>query len=528
VVDRGDSLYTYIYLDPQTPPDEVMLQWWEADNGWEHRAYWGSDQIQWGDPSHSPASRAFMGPIGFDWPGQWVRLEVPAAAVGLEQVVVQGFAFTLHNGKASWDYTGKTTYVSHVTASGYTAAAYVALLIGLGTSYDELRLARAATQAAREKLAARLGFDLGPSRPDELDQLLIDVALVTDDELETYFGLQRPSASVLADGGAPPLLETWRQVRVRRIWGTQDWGTGPNDFSLPIIDPDIVQVSEILGPSWAAGTTLWQQRVAWISARMSDLSQARANQPTELDALNAVIAAASAVVTLDPPLTGTSLDALLVTLESGSKIDAELSAYHLPMAAFRRLIDLRALAATGPLEPSEWDEVYAILVQIEKVTTYPQWRADEYGMSVILSQVFFTLAPAGIPITIPPWRATWDARLDWADRLRARTQQLADLDQGLQGARFTAEEASLPLLRDALVLAIGYGEDISDQLTGRLFIDVQAGPSLKVTSVDQALETLQTGLEAVLTGSIASTFDNLPQSPAAIWLLAYSESRPGA
>jgi len=39
--------------------------------------------------------------------GQWVRLEVPASLVGLEGQSVDGMAFTLFNGRATWDQTGK-------------------------------------------------------------------------------------------------------------------------------------------------------------------------------------------------------------------------------------------------------------------------------------------------------------------------------------------------------------------------------------------------------------------------------------
>ena len=39
--------------------------------------------------------------------GQWVRLEVPAAQVGLEGRTLNGMAFTLYDGRATWDYAGK-------------------------------------------------------------------------------------------------------------------------------------------------------------------------------------------------------------------------------------------------------------------------------------------------------------------------------------------------------------------------------------------------------------------------------------
>ena len=51
------------------------------------------------------AARFLVGPLP---PlGQWVRLEVPARAVGLEGSILKGMAFTLYGGQATWDWVGK-------------------------------------------------------------------------------------------------------------------------------------------------------------------------------------------------------------------------------------------------------------------------------------------------------------------------------------------------------------------------------------------------------------------------------------
>jgi hypothetical protein len=39
--------------------------------------------------------------------GQWVRLEVPASLLGLEGQTLSGMAFTLYDGRATWDHAGK-------------------------------------------------------------------------------------------------------------------------------------------------------------------------------------------------------------------------------------------------------------------------------------------------------------------------------------------------------------------------------------------------------------------------------------
>jgi len=100
----GDKMIAYVYLDPTNPPTEIMLQWNSDSLGWNHRAYWGANNIAWG--TDGTQSRRFMGALPAT--GTWVRLEVPASQVGLESQSVNGMAFTLYDGKATWDYGGKS------------------------------------------------------------------------------------------------------------------------------------------------------------------------------------------------------------------------------------------------------------------------------------------------------------------------------------------------------------------------------------------------------------------------------------
>jgi RHS repeat-associated protein len=104
-LNAGDVLYTWAWLDPANMPRELMLQW--NDGSWEHRAYWGENKIGWG--VDGTASRKYMG--GLPAGGGWVKLEVPASAVGLEGRTVKGMAFTLYGGRAAWDKAGKRSTV---------------------------------------------------------------------------------------------------------------------------------------------------------------------------------------------------------------------------------------------------------------------------------------------------------------------------------------------------------------------------------------------------------------------------------
>ena len=131
----GDTLFAYVYLDPATPPSEVMLQW--NDGTWEHRAYWGANLLPWG--TDGSVSRRFMGALPAA--GQWVRLSVPAAQVGLEGRTLNGMAFALYDGRATWDYAGKlagaqvqTYQLSGTVAVGASALAGVSFSAPAGGS----------------------------------------------------------------------------------------------------------------------------------------------------------------------------------------------------------------------------------------------------------------------------------------------------------------------------------------------------------------------------------------------------------
>ncbi len=110
----GDTLFAYVFLDTANPPSEVMLQW--NDGSWEHRAYWGANLIGWG--TDGTVSRRFMGALPAT--GSWVRLAVPASLVGLEGHTLNGMAFTLFGGRATWDHAGKTTSGSSATPTTTT------------------------------------------------------------------------------------------------------------------------------------------------------------------------------------------------------------------------------------------------------------------------------------------------------------------------------------------------------------------------------------------------------------------------
>lgn len=104
-VGSDDVLFARVYLDPSNPPRQIMLQW-RVGGKWMRRAYWGENLIEWGKDGTTERLR-----IG-DRPNlaEWVRLEVPAASVGLKPgTEIDGWAFTQFDGVAHWDAAGLVT-----------------------------------------------------------------------------------------------------------------------------------------------------------------------------------------------------------------------------------------------------------------------------------------------------------------------------------------------------------------------------------------------------------------------------------
>ena len=104
MIGDNDSLFAYVYLDPDNPPETVQLQF--NDGSWEHRAYWGADKGH--GAGRNNASNLKMGELPAT--GEWVRLEVPAASVGLNSgAKLNGWAFTQFGGTVHWDSPGIVT-----------------------------------------------------------------------------------------------------------------------------------------------------------------------------------------------------------------------------------------------------------------------------------------------------------------------------------------------------------------------------------------------------------------------------------
>ena len=213
--------------------------------------------------------------------------------------------------------------------------------------------------------------------------------------------------------------------------------------------------------------------------------------------------------TLAQPAVRASFFSLLQEKAAGHQISRGLQQLGLEEPAFTFLVQVCDELATGdPVLDSEWQEVCDILTQVMKRRLFARWREEEKRSHLILSPDFFKLAsagesPAGNMASWQPrkWRSTWADRRAWEDTLQSRIDQVATVNAALTDAIAAVEEATLPALRDALILASDApGTDLAtkaDAITDRLLIDARAGAGQKTTRLAQPIETLQALLWSV-------------------------------
>lgn len=389
-----------------------------------------------------------------------------------------------------------------ITEADYRPAVYQALLGRIGASEEELRLARSADEEARKSLASRLGI-----AADRLESLRLPAATLTEADLERLFGLADSTRDPLTTAEEPSLL-VWRREYLQALWRGQDEEETSN-AATPIIDPDLIGTADLrLSEPENPAFDLWQARAQWLVERLAELKTLREAQPTPLQGFDAAV--------------GPTLIAKLLELEQrrreGNDIGPELSQLYLTPLSYTRLLRVRKLAEnTAPLD-ADWEDVYNILVQMKKQQRYATWRTEESGKEIALTPQQFQISDA-IP-EMPRWRATWRARLDWQEKLQARIDQLQATEDALRVAVSAAEEQTLPLLRDALVMDFAEQQgrsasELGDWLVQRLLVDLKTNASQRTTRMIQAIETVQGVLFSLRAGQLAYGH------PASSWKLVF-------
>jgi hypothetical protein len=105
VLGANDKIVLYSMITSCNPPRELMLQFRDSTNNWEHRAFWGEDLISAG--TLNTASRRPMGALPAA--DHWMRLEISATSLGLVGRTLDGVGMSLYDGEAWFDRGATTT-----------------------------------------------------------------------------------------------------------------------------------------------------------------------------------------------------------------------------------------------------------------------------------------------------------------------------------------------------------------------------------------------------------------------------------
>ncbi|MFI9381427.1 hypothetical protein [Kutzneria sp. NPDC052558] len=379
--------------------------------------------------------------------------------------------------------------------SSYRDAAYASLLASYGTTYGQLRQIRGAGTADRQALADRLGIRLSAKTPDELDQLTLDGAKLSEAALETVFGLPNSTGADPLRAPTVPLLRTWQLAAQTLTWADEDQHPDPPRRFPVLLDPDLIGPADVVpGPKGDPVRLLLTQRAGQLKSVANSLEKARVAAPTPAAGLAAMLALA---------LPGVDLNDLAAKDQHGVDISAALAAAGLTRGGFVFLVGLGRIVAVGAATQSEWADANAILTAARKPSMYPAWRAQE--TAYVLSPDFFVLADTAPQSTV--YRFDARARSAWQSVLRGRIAQRQDLLTAGAQAVAAAEQAALPMLRDALLadLAPSTTGDIGEEMSARLFVDMLAGGNLRTTRIRQAIESVQSLLLAKRSGELTST-----------------------
>ena len=225
---------------------------------------------------------------------------------------------------------------------------------------------------------------------------------MTDAKLEELFGYRSTAATdPLLPPGADPKVLTWQFSAVRSAWQrddarTRDSANGP----LPVIDPDLIGQGNI-APQHATNPALdlWTNRKQWIDEKLATIEHDAETQTNPLARLDQIVL--TYVGNID-------LATLVARDANGEDITRDLEPFKLSLEAFRFLARCRQLLGVGTLLKSEWQDIFAILLQTQKQVQYGQWRAEERQAGVVLEPGQF-LAEAGtavpdIPAGGVPWK----------------------------------------------------------------------------------------------------------------------------
>ena len=300
----------------------------------------------------------------------------------------------------------------------HLAAAYEAVLLRVGTTLEEVRLARAAgaDPARREPFAERLGI-----ATNRLDEFFLDGINLTEPKLEELFGLVDTDIArrdPLAPPAAPAKFLNWRIEKLQTIWQQLDF---PDDrprpwfdhagAARPLIDPDLLHDADFRTP--VAGNDAFDLIVTRRALVAADYTAQRAAIAADFAAaLTAAFPAGTDFLTLRTELGAPATAA--ATLKTVREV------LRLTPEAFLRLAELSAKAAAA-ITDADRDEAAEILAWVKKEARFAGWITEENAIPGLWGPEHFWVALT--EPTLPRWRASAEARAEWQQAVRQRMRR---------------------------------------------------------------------------------------------------------
>jgi hypothetical protein len=395
---------------------------------------------------------------------------------------------------------GKEPFMGDVIAkSDYILRLYEALLHEMGTSYAELRMMRGALAESRQAAARRLLIGLSSqATPDELSQITFGPDQLSEKNLEHYFGIIPYGKDPLANYPKPLLLQ-WQEQYLEVGWLEQDWKKR-NGTELPvIIDPDLIDGSDLIFSFIAPVFVQVNGQVIPVhSDPITNLLMVRRNQLSDyyqqLKKIKGKTTKAkfeSLLESVYPEIKNRrKVSYIERMIDEGADVSALVKEMNLSFPAYNRIRQLMLLSGQGELTTDEWEDVFHIFTQVYKTRQFPVWASEEVRIS--LSPKWFCIS--NNPKDLNPWRASTESYRQWQELLQARIQQRSALIEGYYEKLRNAETRVLPGLRDAMLNTLSGGkntEAFATQRSERYFIDFSTGASIITTRVEQACATLQ-------------------------------------
>jgi hypothetical protein len=311
-------------------------------------------------------------------------------------------------------------------------------------------------------------------------------------------------------------LPKWRaDASARSLWQTSLQLT----LRSPIIDPDVIRPDFI--KSLDIGTpaiTLWNNRYTNLDLLFNQIKDER-----ETVGLSAVQGFDLIIETyLGPSIDSAGLIHLSEEGLAGEIISNKLAQLNIDQEILEFLLNIRSLAQTAPgaILEDEWNEVYSILVQVDKARTYSTWREEEITAGIFLTPDYFIISDYSRQNFfdenqqhIINRRRPENALRDWINNLQARIDQEKVIYDGEKKRNAASEEEYIKDLRDALILATDADgtklEDKAKVISDRLLVDAENNCCQKVTRISQAIETLQGLFFSIRNGLIQDTYPGL-------------------